>query len=370
MTAVQQPLPFTEQSAPVAETPPLTYVLLREFEKQPGCEAYTADGERIKLLSLYVWLRNLAPGLTFETFLQRFSGVADHTPENRKHPDDALRFHCPRAKAAAEELKKQQWSAKQVVDMMVLYVDVCREAERTNVEPIPLDDFLAACAEPFLTGEIPPPERGATRGPTSRKAAAGGAAAAAPAAADPATGLVPNRNPLRPTAAGQRVIYERPTENSRQIKGVVDAIKTEGDRQYVDFRADSGDLYEGCNILHFVVCAEPPPPRPEARETTKLWIGKAQYPGVKDALALTLPMGNVALSDTINQWTQAFPCGLLAEISLVNGETGPYVDAVLVDQNNQTQHVVSELPPRRVLLGDYYFESPHGRLHLEVCARQ
>lgn len=365
---IQQALPFPDQPAQAAEPPPLTYALLREFEKQPGCETYTADGEKIKLLVLYVWLRNLAPGLTFETFLQRFTSVADHAPENRKHPDDALRFHCPRSKATAEELKKQQWSAKQVVDMMVLYVDVCREAERTNVDPMPLDDFLAACAEPFLTGEIPPPERGATRGPTSRKTPS--AASAAPLPADAATGLVANQNPLRPTGPGQRVIYERPTENSRQIKGVVVDIKTEGDRRYVDFRADAGDLYEGCNINHFTVCDEPPPTPPETREKVKLWVGKSQYPNAKAALDLTVPMGNVAIGDTINQWTQDFPCGLLAEISLVNGESGPFVDAILVDQNNQADPVVSELPPRRVLLGDYYFQSPHGTLLLEVCTRQ
>lgn len=363
----QQSLPFP-QSPSVTDSPPLTYALLREFERQPGCEAYTSDSKRIRLLMEYVWIRNLAPGLTFETFLQRFASVADHSPENRKHPDEALRFHCPRSKAAAEELKRQQWSAKQVVDMMVLYVDVCREAERTNVEPISLDEFLAVCAPLFLSGEIPPPERGATRGPANRKAA-GAAPAGVPTAADPDTGLVPNQNPLRPTAAGQRVIYERPTENRWQIKGVVLAIKTEGARQYVDFQADGGDLYEGCNILHFTVCAEQPPPAPQAREKAKLWIAKSQYPAVMSALNLQVPLGNVAIGDTINQWTQDFPCGLLAEVTLVNGENGAYVDAILVDPSNQASPVISDVPPRRTLLGDYYFQSPQGVLHLEVCTR-
>lgn len=102
--------------------------LLKAFGKQPGCERYTADGERVKLLSTYLWLRQLTDGLTFERFLERFAPLADFDESNRKHPDDAIAFHCPRRKATADELKKPQWTAAEVVDFSALYVDMIREA--------------------------------------------------------------------------------------------------------------------------------------------------------------------------------------------------------------------------------------------------
>ena len=53
--------------------------LLRDFCKKPGCERYTSDSERIKLVGTYFWVRQLAPGLTFEVFLEKIWGPPDLT---------------------------------------------------------------------------------------------------------------------------------------------------------------------------------------------------------------------------------------------------------------------------------------------------
>jgi len=363
-----QPAQPTQQP-PAQEPLELTYALLRDFEKQEGCDGYSSDSKRVKLLSDYAWLRNLAPGLTFEVFLEKYKLVANFDAENRKHPDDALKFHCPRAKSQADKLEKPQWSAKEAVDIMVLFVDGCREADRAGTEPVDIDNYLEAISPGYKDGSIPAPEKVAVqRGPTAKRAARQGE----PAPADPVSGLVDTGNPLRPTRAGQRVIYARPNQADRQIKGVVEAINVEGDRSYVDFRSDEGELMQGVNILHCTVCDETPPATPEASEAKKLWVPKSQFPAVLQALELQVPMGNVALGESIYQWSQEFDCGMLAEVTVVNGETGPFVDAVLVHPNVQGDPgVVRELDPRQSILGDYRFETPdNGVLLLEVCTRQ
>lgn len=357
---------------PDASQPALTYALLRDFERQPGCDEYTADGSRIKLLCEYIWVRQLTPDLTFEDFLARYTPLADFNEENRKHPDDAVRHHCPRSKAQADKVGKAQWSAREAVDMLVLYVDVCRECDRTRQPGMSLDEFLGLMADGFKTGEIQPPDRPAGRAATKAAPRSAASRVGQPAPADPVTGLVDTNNPLMPSHAGQRVIYAMPTENSRQVKGVVQQIRTEGDRRYVDFMTDAGELIEAANINHFVVCNEEPPATQPCLESRKHWIPKSQLPGVNQALQLTSPMGNLALDDTIYQWVAQFDCGLLAEVTVLNGQQGPYVDAVLVDPNRTEEQgqIVSELPPRRSVLGTYTFDSPGGTLVLEVCTRK
>lgn len=371
---VQQTLPIMQDpAAPDAGTagPVLTHALLRDFAKQPGCERYKNDSDRIRLLSDYAWLRNLAPGLTFNQFLLRYQGVADFNEENLKHPEDAIRHHCPRSKAQADKLAKPQWSAEEVVDILVLYADVCREADQTNADPIPLNDFLAACAPLFKTGELKPPERpAATRGPGAKRAPAA-PGASVPTPADPVTGLTGSATPLRPTMAGQRIIYARPDQAGRQVKGVVEQVHVEGERSYVTFVSDEGERTEGVSILHCTVCDEATPVPPQALERKKLWVPKAQSMQADSYLALTTSMGNLPLGGTIFQWQQGFDCGLVGEITLVNGETGPYVDAQLVNPELADEAcVLFDLDPRRSLYGEYRFQAPGGILVLEVCKRQ
>lgn len=367
----QQTLPgmgpdTAQPQPPQTETPELTYALLRDFEKQEGCDRYSADSQKIKLISDYAWVRRLTPDLTFEQFLERYQAVADFDAENRKHPDDSLKYHCPRAKSQADKAGKLQWSASEVVDLLVLYVDACRLADQFNMEPLSLEEFLAPNADAFKEGKLAPPEK-----PTSRSSGKKKQRAGQPAPADPVTGLVDTNNPLRPSAPGQRVIYAHPTQNDRQIKGVAENIIQEGDRRYVDFRADSGELIQGANILHFVVCDEKPPQMPDPVERKKLWIPKTQMHGVQQALALTTAMGNVPLGEAMYSWEERMDCGLVVDICIVNGETGPYVDATLVDESKpENEQVIADEPPRKSVLGEYTFESPHGCLCVEVCSRQ
>jgi hypothetical protein len=358
-----------QQTLPGMGQPELTYALLKAFEKQPGCDAYSSDSNRIRLLSEYIWLRRLAPELTFEAFLQRYESVADFDDENCKHPDAALKRYCPRSRAAADKANLPQWSANEVVDILVLYVDMCREADAQNIEvPMNLAEYLAMDGEPYKRGEVTKPERPtAARGPAHRQTR--GVIRREPAPADPNTGLVPTNNPLRPTQAQQRVIYEHPVQRGRQIKGVVERIITEGDHTYVDFVSDEGERTEACSIKNFVVCDEVPPAPPAALERKKIWVLQNQWPGVQQALRMQQPMANVDLGSPIYQFSDSFSNGSVAHVVIRNGETGPYVDPSLGNPD-EPDAILVELPPRSELLGEYRFQTPEGVLLLEIAKRK
>ncbi len=353
--------------------------LLRDFAKQPGCDNYKGDSDKIKLLNTYLWLRQLTENLSFETFLAKFAALADFDEINRKHPDDSLAFHCPRAKAAAEKLGKEQWAAKECVGILALYVDMVREAEKQNVPvPLTLDQYLDMDAPAVKAGTVVLPKADSLRGGgAAENGAAGGTKArrsprpSEPSPADPDTGLSPTGQSLLPSFVGQRVIYKMPSSD-RQRRGKVLNIIVDGDRQYVDFETDEGEQFEQCNILHFTVLDEALPATREdvlARDT--LWIPKAQFGSLQSQLAVTTPIGGVPLGELILQFRKPFPqLQLIVDVDIVNGETGPYVDARLIAEQNGEGLVLVEEPPRTNILGTYRFERPEGVIILEIKTRE
>lgn len=366
--------------------------LLRDFARQDGCEKYKSDSDRIRLLSTYLWLRQLTENLSFETFLTKFAAIGDFDETNRKHPDDAMAFHCPRARAHAEKAGKDQWAAKDCVGIMALYVDMVREAERQNIPvPMTLDQYLEMDAPAVKSGEVQLPKADPLRGGGGKAEGNGQAAQAAqpageaagkaapkarraprqnePSPADADTGLAPTGVSLLPTQAGQRVIYRMPSSD-RQRRGSVKAITVDGDRQYVDFETDEGELFEGCNIQHFTVLDEPlPATREDILGKAVLWIPKAQFAGVQAQLGLQGPIGGVPVGDLITQFRHPFTeQGLVVDVDIMNGETGPYVDARLI--NGTTGDVLLEEPPRQRILGTYRFPTTSGVIVLEVKTRE
>jgi len=352
-----------QQTLPGIEPTP-TLALVRDFTQQPGCDAYTGDSKKIDLMVTFLWLRQLTPGLTFEVFLEKFAPLADFNAENRKHPIDALKFHCPRSKGPAEKLGKPQWSAKECVGILSLYVDLCRLADSQGLEPgsyANFDQYLEMDAPALKAGEIDLPET--PKKPKKTKARAGD-----PAPADPDTGLVPTNNPIRPSEPAQRIVYEMEAEGGRQIRGVTEAVFQDGERWYVKFIADTGERWEAVNLEHCTLLDEPPPPqREDVVERGKLTVPKATYQQAQQALALEAPMGNVELGQLIYPFTHGFQCGVSADINVVNGETGPYVEAQLYKNDDET--ILSELDPRQQLTGEYRFETEKGVIVLEVDAR-
>lgn len=344
-----------------------TLQLLRDFAMQNGCDEYTKDGKRIKLLCDYIWLRRMAPELAFETFLERYAPVADYNDDNRKHPEDAIKFHCPRAKSVADKLGKPQWNANETVDMLVLYVDMCRAAEAAGVSvPMELDAYLEMDAQGYREGSVQPPARPAARRATRVTRSAD------PTPADPVTGLPSSGVPMRPATVGQRVIYASAVEGGRQIKGVVEAFTEHDGRGYVTFKSDEGELIADANINHFTVCDEPVPSRSPPLETKRLWIAKSSWPSVQQALALPQAMANVPLGDAIHRWEVKFDRGYTADLAVVNGKQGPYVDAVLFPPESRAKPAppAVEAPPRRSLLGEWRFSTVDGDFLLEVKARE
>jgi hypothetical protein len=358
---------MSEQPAGQPEDREQIQNLLRDFAKRPGCERYKADGEKLKMLMMYLWLRQLTDGLTFERFLERFEPHADYDDENLKDPEAALKHYCPRNKAKAEAAGLPQWSAAECVGIVALYVDMLREGERQGVETLmPFKKYLEMDAPGVKSGKIQLP-----KADPIRKSATKGEARvvrADPTPAAPETGLPPSGKGLQPTAAGQAVIYQRPSTN-RQIRGVVDAIKTEDDRQYVDFTSYEGERFEACNIGHFTVLDEvPPAKREDVLVSGTLWVPVAEFTKAQTALALNQPMANVLVGDMIAQFSHTFAeQNLVVDVNILNGETGPFVDAMLCRAD--TEDVLVEATPRDNLLGTYSFELDEGLVSVEVKSR-
>lgn len=344
--------------------------LLQTFAQSPQCDKYSTDSKKIDLVLTYLWLRQLTEGLTFEVFLAKFAPLADYNDQNRKHPEAALRHHCPRAKKAAEAAGVPQWSAKECAEILSVYVDMCREAEQQGVEvPMTFDEYLAMDGPNYKQGSvlIDRPVRASARRPQA-------ASSTEPSLADPQTGLTPTDVPRRPDGPGQRIIYEMADQGGRQIKGVtrgVTSMEIEGEtRCYASFTSDEGELFDDVSLEHCTLLDEElPAQRADVSETKKIWIPKAQYPQIAQALALGAPMGNVDEKAVIYPFQIQLDCGLAVDISVFNGESGPYVEAQLYNPSDDV--LIETLPPRQNIIGDYRFETAdRGVLIVEVRTKE
>lgn len=335
--------------------------MMKQFGKQPGCERYATDGARLKMLVDYLWCRQLAPGLPFETFLQRFAPLACFDELNRLHPEDAMHYFCPRSKKQAEEQGMPQWAANEVVEFTALYVDMIREAEAQGIEPpLTYAQFLEQLGPAYRSGQLtPPPEPAQARVPAETKpkrtkAAAGDAIPAPPVV----------------LAVGTRGVYT--IAGKRQVRGQVTNITEMEGRPYADFLADDGENFHGVNMAHIAPVEPGTPPAKTVdprliKERQKLWIPKAQTPQVLSMLALEQPAGNVEVGAVLYPFMQGYTDGKAASLNVVNGQTGPYVDAQLVNQ--ATDEVLADCPPRKNICGEYTFMTDEGAYVLEVCTR-
>ena len=362
--------------------------LLQDFAKQSGCEAYRTESKKVDLILTYLWLRQLTEDLSFETFLEKFAKLADYDEINRKHPEDALRHHCPRTQKRAEELGAAQWSARECCEILSVYVDMVREAERQGVEvPMTLDEYLEMDGPNYKAGnvEVEKPMRS-----TRRKRAQSDDAAApstvepvqsVPASAtvlptsvtpgdknvaDHVTGIVAGPKPRKPDSVGQRIIYQMPA--GRQIIGTVTGMTTRDDRNYVSFMTDEGEQFTAVNREHCVLVDGDAPPAPaNISERRVIQIPKAHYPHLVQVLAMEEPIGNVPIGALITAYHTEFECGYLCSVEVFNGETGPYVEASLRTADGD---IIDACPPRMNILGDYRFNGcGNGTLLVTIRTR-
>lgn len=368
-----------EQSQPVERTltvpppvspdkdRPLIGELLRDFAKNPGCERYSGDAEKIKLLGIYLWLRQLTPTLFFETFLELFAPLADFDGENLKQPDDAIKALLPRSAKAAEAAGTEQWTAKQVVEFVSLYVDIVREAElQSKPVPMTLNAFLQnkQMHKQYRDGlfdDILVVKAAPKSGKRSNKSQA---------------------TVIAPSAPSQRCLYNGP--GNRQYRGHVTNIWTDNQsgNQYANFKADSGEEFNGVGLGQLSVITDSPPnppatpagePIPQtAVETMRL--KKVDYNQAQTALALQAPMGNIELGQLILGFTHKFFDGKIASIHVINAEPRPYVDAFLSSDSSPeliNETVIAEIPPRNNIEGTYAFVTEENGVYtLTVTGRE
>lgn len=360
VTTLQQAAPAVQPGQQQTLFPglggPTVLSQLKEFSKKPGCEDYKNDSARIDLLILYIWVRQIT-GVGFQAFLDNFVSLADFSEDNRKHPEHVLAYHCPRNAKVATSRSVTQWTAKEVADFSALYIEYLRGCEANGTPAQSFDVFLGTNAAAYLAGSLKHPDMPAEPGKKGTKGSFSQTAA------------------VRPTTAGQRVIYTM--GNGRQLRGLTEgSIVLSGDKQYIDVKADGGELFQSVTIDHLVLIDAPAvqlPPDANGHakgvlEEQTLWIPKAAVFNVRQALGLPMAMGNVGLGDVIYPYSHGFGGNFEAAIEIVNGETGPYVDARLVQTVGGED--VCSLPPRKNIEGDYPFEIPEGVLLLHVKVRE
>jgi hypothetical protein len=358
-----QPQPQIFPSLPESTPEPVTAVaesvtimqLLRNFAAQPGCERYSADSEKVSLLTDYLWLRQLTPSLPFETFLERYAAIADFDEENKKHPADAIKFLLPRNAKLATQLGKTQWTAKEVVEYTALYVDVIREAERASTPVqftfnawLQMENVITA----YRAGEFKEP----TPPPKKRTKSEGKAKVAVS---------------QRPTGADQRCVYTPTTGHQR--RGYVRELIKVGDVYVANFQADSGELFRSLALDTLERIEDPSPNQPQTPTgdlkpelaNVRLRIPVGQQTEIARALNCPGPLGTVEIGDACQSLRYKFPDGNVAVINIINGEPRPYVDASLLDPQGV---VLADVQPREHIEGNYTFDTETGYYLLEVIS--
>ncbi len=173
---------------------------------------------------------------------------------------------------------------------------------------------------------------------------------------------------------GGLCIYTKP--NSQQLRATVLAIHNDpSGRVYADIREFNGGDYQGVAITSLqpttpeAVGLTPDSLRPVTPyATTKLWLAQSKYTLIAQALSLKVAMGQVQVGETIYQNSVTFPDQTLCCVDVVNGQSGPYVDAYLL--NPATGESLGEVPPRDTILGTFDLRHPGGNLYrVEVQVR-
>jgi len=377
--------------------------LLKAFAKQPGCEGYKGDAKQISLVCLYLFIRQLTPSLPFEQFLQLYAPFADADEENLKLPETAVDAVLPRAAAKAQKNGARQWSAKEVIGFLSLYVDMIREAELSNTPvPMTLNEWIGndQMQTMYLNGDFdavevagdPPgsqPELH-TAAATEQPATIATELAAVTTAAAPKKSRAKKSvtqasiSDSRPTKAGQRVLYRHP--GGQHLRGVTTAVNSvamaDGHRTYVTLMDDSGQLHAEVAATAVTLIDDPLPQPPQNVSPAAAVVTETIEIGVtaQEAALFTQLLKDAKVVDKYpahsELWAWDDTCSQEGVdyklcIKLKNGDatTGPYVDAYAADADSpETQErIVFEIPPRSFsLLGEYMFVLPHGSVRVVV----
>lgn len=381
--------------------------LLKAFAKQPGCEGYKGDAKQISLVCLYLFVRQLTPALLFEQFLQLYAPFADADESNLKLPETAVDAVLPRAAAKAQKTGARQWSAKEVIGFLSLYVDMIREAELGGTPiPMTLNEWIGneQMQTMYLNGDFdavevagdPPgsqPEVHSTaESDTQDVSGETVTAAAVPATADAAKpkksrakkSAVSSLSDTCPTKAGQRVLYRHP--NGQHLRGVTTAVVTvpmaDGPRVYVTIMDDSGQLHEEVAATLVAVIDDPLPQQPQNVSPEAAVVQETIEIGVTDqeATIFTQLLKDAKKVEKYQEhaelWAWDDVCAQDGVeyrlcIKLKNGDatTGPYVDAYAADADSpaEQERIVFEIPPRNfALLGEYMFVLPRGAVRVVI----
>ena len=378
--------------------------LLKAFAKQPGCEGYKGDAKQISLVCLYLFIRQLTPALPFEQFLQLYAPLADADEQNLKLPETAVDAILPRAAAKAEKLSVRQWSAKEVIGFLAVYVDMIREAELSGAPvPMTLNQWIGntQMQTMYINGDFDVAEvAGDPPGSQPEIQSTVGDEAQLPAEVAVATAVAtetvkPKKSRAKksaasalsekcPTKAGQRVLYRHPS--GQHLRGVTTAVVTtpmaDGPRVYVTIMDDSGQLHEGVAAPSVSVIDDPLPQAPQnvspeaaaVKETIEISVTDQEATVFTQLLETAKVVEKYPPHSELWAWDDV--CSQEGVdyklcIQLKNGDatTGPYVDAFVADADSPEEQprIVFELPPRNfALLGEYMFVLPHGTIRVII----
>ena len=268
-----------------------------------------------QVLEDYLFVRVFKPEMSFDDFLVQYTSLAD--AESPVLPATALKTHCSDAKA---------WPVKSRVALLALAIDnVWYLHVNGQTMPVAFIDFLGNVAQAVTAGTFQLPQVSESLKKRKRATAAS------------AKAFVP--------AHDIRCMYT----NERGYDMVGTLKKGFGDSW--QFLTDHGELLQDIALGN---CKEPDELMPEAPDTsasvTELFVF-VEASEWNQHMAVREPLAEVPMGAEIDM--RVVPFGpVRLKLSLKNGETGPYVDPQLVD--NETGHVLMDGRPHEFSVLGYY----------------
>lgn len=267
------------------------------------------------VLEDYLFVRAFQPKLSLDEFLLAYTQFVDKSSPS--WPDTALKLHCSDLKA---------WPVKKRVALLCVICDSLQLlAEQDQHLPITLADFLGRLADGVASGNFPLPEPSAAVKRSRKRAAV-------------------VRDVFVP-ADGLRCVYTVP-ENF-DLPGVL----RRGFGDSWAFLSDYGELLQDITVGN---CHPPNELVPELPDTTATMTQELVLVEASDwnqRMAVRDPLVEFPIGAEIDMRTVSFG-DVKIKISLKNGETGPYVDPVLLD--SETGHVLAHGRPREFSVLGYY----------------
>jgi hypothetical protein len=325
------------------------------------------DVAKISFMLDFVAARAFAPTLTFAAF----TSLRERLTDDQLCPGDVLDRHCPRRASVAEERGVPKWSSRHAAEILALYCEgVDAMVTAGQADDIPSFDAFLASVAPTFRGDADASLTAASNGDADESAAIDAAVThsdivtpepAAPVVVGATQPSAPSVTPATTRgSSGYWLVYTGPDRRQRRCRVVQTYNQEVGGEQrtYYDVQTEDGELFSG--VAASACTALNPEESPVELVIPVENVRRQQLPGLAmqdygGLLASRHPVAGKALGEVLYQLVDMeLATGCHAIVQLVNGQTGPYVDAYVLIHGNPPCRIC-EVSPRRVVAGRYVF---------------